>query len=146
MRTLYAVFVVAVVTGCASVAPVRVQSGDTCYRCHRPINDTKLAAEMIDRSDRVLTSYPFRTAGCMAKYLKANPEPTTSTMFVTDYKTGRMLETGSAWFVPTELTSADGKTSEADYVAFGSRDDANAFRQDLPARRWNQVLSDAVPD
>jgi len=146
MRTLYAVLMVAVAAGCATVSPVKVQSGDACYRCHRVIQDTKLAAEIIDRSGSVMTSYPFRTAGCMAKYLKLNPAGTDSTIFVTDYRTGHMLEAGSAWFVPTTLTSADGKKSEHDFIAFGSQDDAKTFRQDVPVRRWGQVLAEAVPD
>jgi hypothetical protein len=146
MRTLYVVFVVSIAAGCASVAPLKVQSGDTCYRCHRPISDPTLAAELIDRIDRVSTTYPFRTSGCMARYLKANPPSTTTTIFVTDYRTGRMLDAGSAWFVPTQVTTPDGKKSEPDYVAFGSREDANRFRQDVPVRRWGQVLADAVPD
>ena len=154
MRTLYAVLVVAVVAGCASVAPVKLQSGDTCYRCHRTINDTKLAAEMLDRSDAIATSYPFRTVGCMAKYLKANAPSKFTTIYVTDYRTGRMIQARSAWFVATELISPDGKTVEQDYVAFGSRDTANKFRQDLPVlrlqdqplRQWDQVLAEVVPD
>ena len=146
MRTLYAVLAVTVVAGCASGAPVKPQSGDTCYRCHRTINDTRLAAEMLDRSDRIVTSYPFRTVGCMAKYLKANTPSKVTLIYVTDYRTGRMIEAGSAWFAPTELTSADGKTVEHDFVAFGSRQEASAFRQDRPVRQWDQVLAEAVPE
>jgi len=146
MRTLYALLVVTVVAGCASVAPVRVQSGDTCYRCHRAIQDTKLAAEIMEQGDHLLTSYPFRTAGCMAKYLKANPAGKSSTIYVTDYRSRTMLEAGSAWFVPLTLTSADGKKVEHDFAAFASREDASAFRQDAQAKRWEQVLAEAVPD
>src|SRR5690242_9334786 len=141
MRTLYAVLVVAVVAGCASIAPVKIQAGDSCYRCHRVIQDTKLAAEMIDESDRIMTSYPFRTAGCMAKYLKANPPAKSSAVFVTDYRTGHMIGADSAWFVPTTLTSADGKKVEADFIAFGSKDDAGAFKDHTPLKRWADVLS-----
>lgn len=146
MKTLYAVLIVAVVAGCSPITPLRVQSGDTCYRCHRPIGDTKLAAEMIAGSGRVLTSYPFRTVGCMAKYLKANPPSTTTAIFVTDYRTGLMIEAGSAWFVPTDLTGPDGKTTEHDFVAFASREHAKTFREDVPMRRWSQVLAETVPD
>jgi hypothetical protein len=129
----------------AAVAP-KVQAGDTCYRCHRVIQDTKLAGEMIERNDRVETTYPFRTAACMAKYLRVSPVSKSTTIFVTDYRTGHMLEAGSAWFVPTTLTSADGKTTEADFIAFASREDANNFRPDVPSRRWAQVLAEVVPD
>jgi hypothetical protein len=125
---------------------VKLQSGDSCYRCHRVIQDTKLAAEVMDQGDRVVTSYPFRTAGCMAKYLKTNQAGKSSTLYVTDYRTGHMLEAGSAWFVPTTLTSADGKKSEADFIAFGSQADAAAFGKNLTPRRWAEVLAEAVPD
>jgi hypothetical protein len=146
MRTLYALLIVTAVAGCASVAPVKLQSGDSCYRCHRVIQDTKLAAEIMDQGDGIATSYPFRTAGCMAKYLKASPAGKSSTIYVTDYRTGHFVEAGSAWFVPTTLTSADGKKSEPDFIAFGSREDANSFRQDVPVKRWAQVLAEAVAD
>jgi len=146
MRALYASLIVAVVAGCASVAPAKVQAGDSCYRCHRVIQDTRLAAEIMEQGGQIATSYPFRTAGCLAKYLKAKPAGTSSTIYVTDYQTGHMLEVGSAWFVPTTLTSADGKKSEPDVVAFGSREDASNFRKDTPVKRWAQVLAEAVPD
>jgi hypothetical protein len=146
MRALYAFLIVAVVAGCASIAPAKVQSGDSCYRCHRVIQDSKLAAEIMEQGDRVVTSYPFRTAGCLAKYLKGNPAGKSSTIYVTDYRTGHMLEAGSAWFVPTTLTSADGKKSEPDFIAFGSQADAAAFGKSLFAKRWAQVVAEAVPD
>ena len=146
MRALYASLIVAVVAGCASVAPAKVQAGDSCYRCHRVIQDTRLAAEIMEQGGQIATSYPFRTAGCLAKYLKAKPAGTSSTIYVTDYQTGHMHEVGSAWFVPTTLTSADGKKSEPDVVAFGSREDASNFRKDVPVKRWAQVLAEAVPD
>lgn len=145
MRTLYASLVLAVIAACATVAP-KVQAGDTCYRCHRVIQDTNLAAELIEQNDHIVTTYPFRTSGCMAKYLKVNAASKGTTIFVTDYRTGHMLEAGSAWFVPMTLTSADGKKVEHDFAAFGSRDEANNFRKDVPIRRWAQVLADAVPD
>jgi hypothetical protein len=146
MRTCYALLIVAAIAGCTSIAPLKVQSGDTCYRCHRVIQDTKLAAEIMDHGDRFATSYPFRTAGCMAKYLKANPAGTSRTVYVTDYHTGYMLEAGEAWFVPLTLTSADGKTVEHDFAAFGSRADANRFRQDVSVKRWADVLAEAVAE
>jgi len=146
MRIFYALLTIAVVAGCTSVAPVKLQSGDSCYRCHRVIQDTKLAAEIMDQGDRIATSYPFRTAGCMAKYLKQNPAGKSSTIYVTDYRTGHMLQADSAWFVPLTLTSADGKTVEHDFAAFGSPEDANNFRRDVPVKRWADVLAAAVAE
>src|SRR5215472_11721497 len=87
MRALYASLIVAVVAGCASVAPAKVQGGDSCYRCHRLIQDTRLAGEIMEQGGQIATSYPFRTAGCLAKYLKAKPAGKSSTIYVTDYRT-----------------------------------------------------------
>lgn len=146
MRTLYAVLSVAVVAGCAAVTPVKVQQGDTCYRCHRIIQETRLAAEIIDRGEGISTSYPFRTSGCMAKYLKLHAAGKSMTIFVTNYNSGHMLEAGSAWFVPLSLTEPDGKKVEQDFAAFGSRDEAASFRANAPVKRWADVLAEAVPD
>ena len=122
MRTLYAVVVAAVVVGCASIQPAPVQAGDRCLRCRRPVNDLRLAGEIIDN---MRAPFPFRTPGCMAKYVKANGQSYTA-IFVTDYRTGRMLPASSAWFVPTELPAGDGSTRmNSDYVAFGSRGDVS---------------------
>jgi hypothetical protein len=82
----------------------------------------------------------------MAKYLKVNPAGKSNTIYVTDYGTGHMLEAGSAWFVPLTLTSPDGKKVEHDFAAFGSREDAKNFRQDVAVERWGQVLAEALPD
>jgi hypothetical protein len=146
MRTLYAVLIVAVVTACASVSPVKVQAGDTCYRCHRTIQDTRLAAEIVDRGSGFNTSYPFRSSGCLAKYLKQSPAGQSASIFVTDYNTEHMLSADSAWFVPVALPSLDGKKVEQDFAAFGSRADAAKFRPDAPVKRWADVLAAAVPD
>jgi hypothetical protein len=146
MRTLYAVLVVAVVAGCASISPVVVQTGDSCYRCHRAIGETKLAAEIVDQSGTVMTSYPFRTSGCLAKYLKEHPPSNASTIFVTDYTTGRMFAAESGWFAPMTRMSADGKKVEKDYAVFRSESEAKAFASEGAPRRWAQVLADAVPD
>lgn len=62
------------------------------------------------------------------------------------YRSGNMLEAGSAWSVPLTLTSADGKKVEHDFAALALREDANAFRQHAPAKVWEQVLAEAVPD
>jgi hypothetical protein len=140
MRSLYAVLVVIVVTACASIQPAAVQVGDRCLRCRRAIGDLRLAGETIDR---LRAPHPFRTAGCMAKYVKVTPAEELTAVFVTDYQTGRMVAADHAWFVPTELPVADSKRTEADYLAFRSRADADAARGSKPLLRWAQVVSEA---
>jgi hypothetical protein len=143
MKTLYAIVVAVVLIGCASIQPAKVQVGDTCYRCHRSIGDPKLAGEIIDQLN---APFPFRTTGCLAKYLKANPDQKLRAVFVTDYRTGHMLLAEDAWFVPVRLTQADGKKTESDYFAFRSRTDAVAMKDGQAAPlRWPQVLAETNP-
>ena len=143
MKTLYAILVAAVLVGCASIQPAKVQVGDTCYRCHRSIGDPKLAGEIIDQLN---APFPFRTTGCLAKYLKANPDLKLRAVFVTDFRTGHMLLAEDAWFVPATLTQPDGKKTEPDYFAFKSRADASAMKEGQVAPfRWSQVMAEAKP-
>lgn len=132
--------VAAMAVACASVQPAPVQAGDRCLRCRQPIGDLRLAAELIDN---VRAPFPFRTAGCLAKYVKANAG-SYEALFVTDHQTGRMLPASDAWFVPTEIASPRGRQTEPDYVAFRARADAEAFRTHAePLLRWAQVVAEA---
>ena len=140
MRTFYALVIAATAMACASIKPAPVQAGDLCLQCRRPIGDLRLAGEIIDN---LRAPHPFRTSGCMAKYVKANADSYTA-IFVTDHRTGRMLPASDAWFVPTAIRTPDDRRSEPDYVAFGSRADAEAFRpQATPLLRWTQVVAEA---
>ena len=141
MKVLYGVLLVAVVSACASIQPAAVQVGDRCLRCRRAIGDLRLAGETIDG---LRAPHPFRTAGCMAKYVKVTPAAELTAVFVTDYKTGRMIDADQAWFVPTNLAVPDSRRTEADYLAFRSRADADAARGNKPMLRWAQVVSEAT--
>ena len=142
MKALYSLLLGATLLACTSVHPVAVQTGDRCLRCRQSIGDPRLAGEIIDV---MRAPHPFRTAGCMAKYVKANPEASFTAIFVTDHGTGRMLPASDAWFVPTELTAADGRRTQPDYVAFRSRADAEAFRTHAePLLRWPQVVAETA--
>lgn len=144
MRALYAVVVIAIIAGCASISPAAVQVGDRCFNCRRTIGDLRLAAEVVDQ---LKTPRPFRTAGCLAKYLKAHPNQPVAAVFVTDYRTGRMLPADDAWFVPTTLKPEGGKTTEADYLAFRSRGDAATAGGGRPVLlRWAQVVAGTSAD
>jgi hypothetical protein len=144
MKKLYAFVIGATLLGCASIQPAAVQVGDRCLRCGRVVSDARLAGEMIDA---MRAPFPFRTAGCMAKYIKAHPDKPVAALFVTDQRTGRMLLASDAWFVPTTITTPDGKKSEDDYLAFSSRSAAEAFRPHAePLKRWAQVVAEATID
>lgn len=141
MKTLYAAVIALSALACASVQPAQVQVGDRCLRCRRPIGDLRLAGEMIDS---MRAPFPFRTAGCMAKYIKANSGTSYTAIFVTDYNTGRMFPASDAWFVPTMITAPDGRTPEPDYFAFRSRAEAASFRADSTKfLRWPEVVAAA---
>jgi hypothetical protein len=144
MKTLYAHVILATAAtalACASIQPAPVVSGDRCLRCRQSIVDVRAAAEIIDNMH---APFPFRTAACLAKYVKANADTSFAAIYVTDHRTGRMLPASNAWFVPAQITAADGKHTEADYLAFGSRGDAEAFRaHDTPLLRWAQVVAES---
>jgi copper chaperone NosL len=105
---------------CSPIRPVAVHAGDVCFRCHRTITDTRIAAELVDENSR---AYSFKTAGCLAKYLVENPGDD-RIVFVTDYATGKMVRASSALFVRGVV---DDRTGEVDFYAFRSRDAALAF-------------------
>lgn len=127
-------------TACSSIHPAPVQVGDRCFRCKRVISDVRVAAEYVDEMNMPVV---FRSSGCMAKYLHAHPAEK-ATIFVTDYKTGRMVEADDAWFVPTQLAAPDGRTQEDDYLAFASRKEAQAAAGRATIVRWQRVLVTAT--
>ena len=140
-KTLYASLAAVTLVACASVKPVPIQAGDRCLRCRVPVSDLRVAGEIIDN---LRAPFPFRTAGCMAKYVKANLGQSFTAIFVTDFKSGRMVEASDAWFVPAKLMAADGRRLEPDYIAFRSRTDAEAAREGQPILRWSQVVAEAA--
>jgi hypothetical protein len=140
MKAFYVVMFAVVLAACASIRPAAVQVGDRCFNCRRTIGDLRMAAEVIDQ---LKTPRPFRTAGCLAKYLKAHPDYAVSALFVTDYRSGRMIAAGDAWFVPATATPPGSTQPEADYVAFHSRNDAAASGGARPVLlRWAQVVAE----
>jgi hypothetical protein len=140
-KLLYAVVTGLTALACASVQPAKIEAGDRCLRCRRPIGDLKLAGEVVDR---MRAPFPFRTAGCLAKYVKANSDVQFTAIFVTDYTSGRMLAASDAWFVPANIAPPDSKAPENDYYAFRSRTDAESFKAGGTAPlRWPQVVAAA---
>jgi hypothetical protein len=121
---------------CSSIAPVKIAAGDQCFRCRRYINDEKVATETIDTNHFVSK---FRGPGCMAKYLASHPDEK-STIFVTDYATGRMIAPEAAFFVAQVV---DRQTQETDYRAYRDRSAADAFAAETHAQAitWDAVLT-----
>ncbi len=143
MKKLYAFVIGATLLACASVKPVPVQIGDRCLGCRRAIGDVRVAAEMIDG---LRAPFPFRTPACLARYIKGHADQQVTALFVTDRTSGKMVLVGDAWFVPTVIPVPDRKFGEADYAAFLSKADAEAFRTgNAPVLRWPQVVAEVTP-
>jgi hypothetical protein len=125
--------------GCSSLKPVPIVGGDVCFNCRRIINDTTMAAEMVDKDG---LAFKFRTVGCMAKFLKRNPD-NIGAIYVTDHSTKRLIKASSATFVPTVLVEGYKKTP--DYIAFGAEKDARAAagQEKSEPKDWKAVLADA---
>lgn len=123
-------------TGCSSFSPVPIASGDVCTECHRTIRETRLAGEIIDSGGR---AWKFRNAGCMAKYVAAR-NPDAAVIYVTDYKTGRLVKAGAATFVLTTL--GQGTEKEQVYIAYSSTNvarEAAGVEKTTPLE-WEQLV------
>lgn len=133
-------FLSVMVAACSSVAPVKVAAGDQCFRCRRSINNVLVAGESIDSRNFVSK---YRGPGCMAKYLVAHPdEKAQSTLYVTDYATGKMIAPARAFYVPEVV---DRNTGETDYRAYHEKANADAAAAELHATpiSWDTVLDQA---
>jgi len=121
---------------CSTMQPVKVNLGEQCFRCQRTIGDTRLAGERIAGFVE-----KFRAPGCMAKYVVNNPGDQ-GTTFVTDFRTGTMLDANAAYYVPFVI---DAPTGERDYRAYARKTDADAAALELKSEtvRWNTVLDRA---
>ena len=125
--------------GCSSVKPLPVVVGDRCFDCQRPIDDIKLAGEMIDEGGH---AFKFRTPGCLAKYLAAHPGEHYKGLFVTDYNTGKFIPASRATFARITINPA---SLEKDYAAFGSDSTAAemAKKEGGSTLEWEGVLAAA---
>jgi hypothetical protein len=110
-----------VIVSCSSVTPVAIRAGDICEGCRRPIQNVKIAAELVPPAGHL--PMKFRTVSCMSRYLSTHGD-TDVVAFVTDYQTGRLIQARSAVFVKGEI---DENTLERDYYAFGDVRSAAAF-------------------
>jgi copper chaperone NosL len=122
--------------GCSSLPPSPIASGDVCTRCHRTIRDTRLAAEIIDSVGR---AWKFRTAGCMATYV-AEKNPDAAVIYVTDYKTGRLVKASAATFVLTTVGKAPDQ--EQVYLAYSSSNlarEAAGLEKTTPME-WDELV------
>lgn len=130
-----------VMVACSGIQPAQISAGDVCFRCRRIINEPRVAAEVIDQDGR---AFKFRTAGCMAKFLKANPNQQFAGIFATDYATGRLVKVTAVQFVPSMI--GEGRDQAMDYVAYFAEEGAAdaARRANATPVDWEKVLADAT--
>jgi hypothetical protein len=141
VRTLSLAMSSVVLLSCSSVAPVKVVTGEQCFRCRRPIVNERFASETIAGDSRSRFVSKFRGPGCMAKYLVAHPDEK-PVVYVTDYASGRMIEPDAAFFV-SELV--DRNTGETEYRAYRLQADARTAAAELRTTpvTWGAVLANA---
>ena len=120
---------------CSSIRPVAIRAGDICDGCRRPIQNVKIAAEIVPSTGLALK---FRTVSCMARYLNQHEDAATA-QFVTDYQTGHMIRAQAAIYVKSEI---DDNTKELDYYAFSDVPSAVAFgrKSGGSATDWPAIL------
>ncbi len=139
MRLLLVVAAGLVAFGCTAVQPLAIRTGDRCFNCSRPIENVRLAGEIIDKEGHAMK---FRTAGCMARYMAQHPEEQSDyrAIFVTDYANGRFIKASSATYVKMPLEPG---SMDRDYVAFASASAAaaNAKREGTGAVDLPQMLA-----
>lgn len=123
---------VLVLAACASIKPMPIRTGELCFRCRRPISDTRLAAQTIGGG---LVSN-FRAPGCMATYIAEHPGDQ-GAVFVTDFTSGRMVRAEGAVYVPT----VNRDNGEHDFIAFSNR---VAAQDEATSRSTSFVTWDAV--
>jgi len=131
-----------VLVACSGPQPVQVAAGDLCFRCRKIIVEPRHAAEIVDQDGR---AYKFRTVGCMAKFIKANPTQEFKAIFATDFSTGRMVKVSAVKFVPQMM--GEGPQRTLDYVAYYADAGAQeaAQRNNTTPVDWAKVLADTVP-
>ena len=122
--------------GCtASLQPVAISRGETCFRCQRTIANERIAAEILDQSGQ---AKKFRTVGCLATYL-AGEAGDVPNIYVTDYASGKLVRAGTANYVRTVI---DTTTNERDYLAFASFAQALKYSHDNKLQKpidWSAV-------
>lgn len=123
--------------GCSSVKPLPIVVGDRCFRCQRPIDDIKVAAEAINEGGH---AFKFRTAGCMARFMAEHQGDTYRGVFVADYTTGKLVQASHASFAKMTISPM---SAEKDYVGFGSAKAAEeaAKREGGAPLDWDGVLT-----
>lgn len=130
------VFLILVVTACASIKPMPIRTGEGCFQCRRPIANLRLAAQIVGEG----VPSNFHAPGCLVAYLVGHPAEH-GVVFVTDFPTGRMVPAAEAVYVPT----VNRDNGERDFLAFADRTAAQgeATARSASLFTWDAVLEQA---
>lgn len=137
MRAIVLFALTLAVAACAAAKPVNIMTGEACWRCRQPINDRKLAGELL--ADNGLAS-KFRTVHCMATWVAQQKTDPGGTYYVTDYATGKWVHAKNATYVYTVVNP---NTMARDFLAFRDRDNAEerARADNANLATWDEVLA-----
>jgi hypothetical protein len=129
------------VVACSSGKPVAIRQGDLCEETHQPIQDVRIAAEIVPTGGS--PALKFCTVSDMAKYLEDH-DSTSATMFVTDYPTGRLIPVETAVFVKAPAGDA---SKALQYHAFENVNAAVAFgeKNGEATTDWPSIRAQAGP-
>jgi nitrous oxide reductase accessory protein NosL len=137
MRAFALLALSAILAGCgAAPKPVNVVLGEACYRCKRPIDNDRIAAQQV--ASNGLAS-KFRSIHCMSTWLAKQPAAPEGPLYVANYEKGGWIRAERASYVRVVVNP---KTMERDFIAF-----ADAGRAAEAARTngstvvgWDAVL------
>ena len=138
MRALAVVALASILVSCAAPPkPTNVALGEACWRCKRPINNDRIAAEQVGPNG---LAAKFRTIHCMSTWLAQQPKAPEGWLYVANYERGGWIRANSASYVRVIV---DRNTMERDFIAF-----ADASRAAEAARTNNSTVVgwDAVLD
>jgi copper chaperone NosL len=137
MRPIILLALTLAVAGCASAKPVNVVTGEACWRCRQPINDKRLAGEVL--APNGLAS-KFRTVHCMSTWIAQQKTQLEGALYVTDYGTGKWVRAERATYVRTVVNP---NTMARDFVAFLDQDKAEekARADNGTLATWDDVLA-----
>jgi copper chaperone NosL len=125
------------VAGCAAAKPLNVVTGEPCWRCRYPINDKKLAGELVGENGLVSK---FRTVHCMATWIGQQKSEPDGSYYVTDFVSGKWLDADDATYVYTVVNNT---TMARDFLAFKDRTQAaeKARADNVSLETWDDVLA-----
>lgn len=114
MRALAVLALSSILAGCAPPKPVNVVLGEPCWRCRRPIDNERIAAEQVGPNG---LASKFRTIHCMSTWLAQQPKSPEGWLYVANYDKGGWIRADRASYVRVIVNH---NTMERDFIAFAN--------------------------